>query len=251
MLVNENWPQDDARLQAVCVTTEGMAFKDLRNAAIVALFLASGVTAAELRQLRVDDLDVHAERYCLRRQTRTSYCTAGAHRCFRGRRDARISRGAQPHSGADALAIHCDFGRQANGARYDAECVRLALRRADLSAADESPRLLRNTFGRRQLIAGKTNQQVSNLMGLSSHRTATRLRQTVIDERFDGGRDVQGPSIARSERLASRTIARILARGTITFSGSKSWSIVSGIVMVASASVDCGRKRGHIENSRR
>jgi integrase len=59
------------------------------------------------------------------------------------------------------------------------KCVRVALRRADLSAADESPRLLRNTFGRRHILAGKTNEQVSNLMGLSSHRTATRLRQTL------------------------------------------------------------------------
>ncbi|WP_244173453.1 hypothetical protein [Caballeronia temeraria] len=52
----------DARLQAVCVATEGAAFKELRNTAIVALFLASGVTAAELKQLRVDDRDMHGER---------------------------------------------------------------------------------------------------------------------------------------------------------------------------------------------
>lgn len=59
------------------------------------------------------------------------------------------------------------------------KCVRAALRRARLSAADESPRLLRNTFGRRHIVGGKANEQVSNLMGLSSHRTATRLRQTL------------------------------------------------------------------------
>jgi hypothetical protein len=73
MLVNENWPQeeptpiylsseDDARLQAVCVAADGTAFKELRNTAIAALFLASGVTAAELRQLHVDDLNMHDER---------------------------------------------------------------------------------------------------------------------------------------------------------------------------------------------
>lgn len=59
------------------------------------------------------------------------------------------------------------------------KCVRAALKRAGLAAADESPRLLRNTFGRRHIVEGETNEQVSNLMGLSSHRTATRLRQTV------------------------------------------------------------------------
>ncbi len=80
------------------------------------------------------------------------------------------------------MALHSHCGRQADAAGYDAQmlkCVRVALGRADLSAADESPRLPRNTFGRRQILVGKTNEQVSNLMGLSSHRTATRLRQTL------------------------------------------------------------------------
>lgn len=62
------------------------------------------------------------------------------------------------------------------------KCVRAAMRGAELATADESPRLLRNTYGRRQIIAGKTNEQISNLMGLSSHRTATRLRQTVDEK---------------------------------------------------------------------
>ena len=57
--------------------------------------------------------------------------------------------------------------------------VRTALKSAGLSAADKSPRLLRNTYGRRHLAAGKTNEQVSNLLGLSSHRTVTRLRFTL------------------------------------------------------------------------
>jgi hypothetical protein len=61
------------------------------------------------------------------------------------------------------------------------QCVQGALRAAGAAAADESPRLLRNTYGRRHLLQGKTNEQVSNLMGLSSHRTATRLRETIAD----------------------------------------------------------------------
>jgi hypothetical protein len=30
-------------------------------------------------------------------------------------------------------------------------------------------------------LEGKTNEQVSSLMGLSSHRTATRLRETIFN----------------------------------------------------------------------
>ena len=191
MLVNESWPEDeptpiylsskdDARLQAVCVATEGAAFKELRNTAIVALFLASGVTAAELRQLRVDDLDV----------------AGGRPTVFVDKHGPRIARRVL----VDSFAV--DVLRDYYGARRRIQCatqwlfiataagkpmqpdtmlkcVRAALSRAGLTAADESPRLLRNTYGRRHIVAGKTNEQVSSLMGLSSHRTATRLRQTV------------------------------------------------------------------------
>ncbi|MDR5755202.1 MULTISPECIES: tyrosine-type recombinase/integrase [unclassified Caballeronia] len=191
MLVNESWPEDeprpiylsseeDARLQAVCVSTEGAAFKELRNTAIVALFLASGVTAAELRQLRVDDLDVDNDRPTV----------------FVDKHGPRTARRVPIE--AFAIDILCDyhharrsiqctmqwlFVTTASGKPMQPDtllkCVRAAMGGAGLTAADESPRLLRNTFGRRQIIACKTNGQVSNLMGLSSHRTATRLRQTV------------------------------------------------------------------------
>ncbi|MDR5755125.1 MULTISPECIES: site-specific integrase [unclassified Caballeronia] len=191
MLVNESWPEDeptpvylssedDTRLQAVCVVAEGAGFKELRNTAIVALFLASGVTAAELRQLRVDDLDMHGQRPT----------------AFVEKHGPRIGRRVpiDPFA-ADLLRSYKDARRRiqcttqwlfiatAGGKPMQPDillkCVRGSLRRAGLSAADESPRLLRNTFGRRKIIAGKSNEQVSNLMGLSSHRTATRLRQTV------------------------------------------------------------------------
>jgi site-specific recombinase XerD len=191
MLINESWPEDeptpiylsardDARLQALCVSSDGATFKELRNTAIVALFLASGVTAAELRQLRVGDLDVGDARPTV----------------FVEKHGPRIARRVP----IDAFAI--DAVRAYHQARRTIQCttqwlfiataagkpmmpdtmlkcVRVALERAGLTAADESPRLLRNTYGRRHIAAGKTNEQVSNLMGLSSHRTATRLRQTV------------------------------------------------------------------------
>ncbi|MFM0051540.1 tyrosine-type recombinase/integrase [Caballeronia grimmiae] len=191
MLVNENWPEDeptpiylssedDARLQAVCVAKADTGFKELRNTAIVVLFLASGVTAAELRQLRVDDLDMDGERPTV----------------FVEKHGPRIARRVPIDAfAADVLrkyhavrrTIPCAtqwlFIATAGGKPMQPDtmlkCVRAALSRAGLTAADESPRLLRNTYGRRHIVAGKTNEQVSNLMGLSSHRTATRLRQTV------------------------------------------------------------------------
>ncbi|MFP3740702.1 site-specific integrase, partial [Burkholderia sp. SIMBA_019] len=64
--------------------------------------------------------------------------------------------------------------------------VRWALDAQGFEGADRSPRVLRNTFGRRLLIAGRTNEEVSHLMGLASQRTVVRLRATFVapDERL-------------------------------------------------------------------
>jgi integrase/recombinase XerD len=191
MLINESWPDDeptpiylsaegDARLQAVCVLSDGAAFKELRNTAIVALFLASGVTAAELRQLRVDDLDVANDRPTVfvekhgSRIARRVPIDAFAVDVLRAYHDARRI----IQCATQWLFITTAAGKPMQPDTM-LKCVRAALNRAGLTAADESPRLLRNTYGRRRIVEGKTNEQVSNLMGLSSHRTATRLRQTV------------------------------------------------------------------------
>ena len=72
------------------------------------------------------------------------------------------------------MVVHRHLSGKPDAAPYDGE-VGAALREADLAAAGESPRLLRNAYGIRHII-GKTDEQVSNLIGLSSHRTATRLR---------------------------------------------------------------------------
>lgn len=49
--------------------------------------------------------------------------------------------------------------------------VREALEAIGFRAPDMSPRVLRNTYARRQLVAGRSNEDVSRLLGLSSHRT--------------------------------------------------------------------------------
>jgi hypothetical protein len=42
-----------------------------------------------------------------------------------------------------------------------------------------SPRVLRNTYARRLLLAARTNEEVSRLLGLVSQRTVVRLRATI------------------------------------------------------------------------
>jgi site-specific recombinase XerD len=191
LLLKERWPEDeptpaflnsrdDARLRSMCVPLPFDSFKDLRNTAIVALLLGSGITAAELRTLVTDDLDVSSSRVSV----------------FVKKHGPRIARRVPVDAfAADVLRLYLDartkmscqekwlFIATASGTPMKTDrlgvYVRSAMRKADLSASDESPRLLRNTFCRRHLAEGKSSEQVSSLMGLTSYRTVTRLRETL------------------------------------------------------------------------
>ena len=57
--------------------------------------------------------------------------------------------------------------------------VREALEAIDFPAPDMSPRVLRNTYARRLLVAGKSNEEVCRLLGFTSQRTVVRLRATI------------------------------------------------------------------------
>ncbi|QCP50234.1 hypothetical protein FAZ95_14220 [Trinickia violacea] len=57
--------------------------------------------------------------------------------------------------------------------------VREALEAIGFQAPDMSPRVLRNTYARRLLVAGKSNEEVCRLLGLTSQRTVVRLRATI------------------------------------------------------------------------
>jgi hypothetical protein len=63
--------------------------------------------------------------------------------------------------------------------------VREALEAIGFQAPDMSPRVLRNTYARRQLLAGRTNADVTMRLGLSSQRTVVRLRATIYTPSFD------------------------------------------------------------------
>jgi site-specific recombinase XerD len=175
------WPDEDSQLQDLCRATDFESFKEMRNQAIVALLLGSGIAAAELVALTVDDLDVGARASVFVRK--------------RGPRIARrvpidpfavdlLRAYAKARAGlsySDGLLFMATAGGKPMKPATLGQCVRAALRAIGAAAADESPRLLRNTYGRRHLLEGKTNEQVSNLLGLSSHRTATRLRETITE----------------------------------------------------------------------
>ncbi|MEQ5844325.1 MULTISPECIES: tyrosine-type recombinase/integrase [Paraburkholderia] len=186
-LRREAWPEDepvplfldpasDIRLQAH-VQEPTADTQALRDMAIVALLLGAGVTAAEIRvahpsHLVVDDIRPHV---------------------WVPARGARAERKVTlPGFTLPVLAAwgeHCDaepadhlFPSSRGGAMSDwtlIEVVRVALTEIGFEAPDMSPRVLRNTFARRLLLDGRSNHDVSVLLGLSSQRTVVRLRGTI------------------------------------------------------------------------
>jgi integrase/recombinase XerD len=191
LLAGERWPEDepvpvyisadeDACLQKRCVPREFETFKDLRNVSVVAMFLASGITVAELQKMTIGDCEFEGARPSIfinkygpriARRVPLDRFAIDLLRMYLGRRLEMSSSGE--------LLFVATAGGKPMKADTLGMCVRAALREVGATAADESPRLLRNTYGRRHLIEGKTNEQISSLLGLSSHRTATRLRQTL------------------------------------------------------------------------
>jgi site-specific recombinase XerD len=191
MLVGQAWPEDeptpvflsetdDKRLQGACVRPADASFKQLRSVAIVAMFLGTGITSAECRHLDLDDLDVDGLRpdvYVEKRGPRIARRVPLEPFCVDILREYLSARRSL------ACPTRYLFVATATGKPMKddtlGKCVRSALGNIKVAATDMSPRLLRNTYGRRQISTGSTNEQVSNLLGLSSHRTAARLRHTL------------------------------------------------------------------------
>jgi site-specific recombinase XerD len=190
MAAFERWPEDepvplyldvdaDARLQEWVAPAGDDDTRTLRNRAIVALFLGTGVSATELRQTRCSHLVIDGVRPHLDvpkrgpRESRRISLPQFAIAALSAWMDTLASK-------ADDDLLFPAPGRagMVNDVLLGA-VVREALETIGFRAPDMSPRVLRNTYARRQLVEGRSNQDVSRLLGLTSHRTVVRLRETI------------------------------------------------------------------------
>ena len=168
----------DRRLQAHVRAPAASDMREIRNRAVVALLLGSGITSAEIRAARRTDLVVDGPRPHLR---------VARH----GARDER--KVSLPPFATEPLATWLEqtqggddellFPMNAATGSFCAEtlwrAVREALEAIGFSGPDMSPRVLRNTYARRLLLAGRSNHEVSALLGLRSQRTVVRIRATI------------------------------------------------------------------------
>jgi site-specific recombinase XerD len=169
---------NDRRLQDLVGVQPSTDARAIRNAAIVAMLLATGVTSAEIRRVRRGDIRTGGTRphlVVLAHGARAERVVTMAHFAL-----APVDAWMTSTSDDDHELL---FPLQATTGSFCEEtlwrAVHEALDEIGFNGADRSPRVLRNTFARRQLLAGRSNADVSRLLGLSSSRTAVRLRATI------------------------------------------------------------------------
>ncbi|CAG2161007.1 tyrosine-type recombinase/integrase [Cupriavidus numazuensis] len=192
LLASVRWPEEEPTPQYLDATTDQQLqaylqhpaadLASLRSRAIVATFLGAGITAAEARSARMVDLYPDAV---------PPYLFVPAH----GPRDARTvhladfavpllrdwlaRRKSLPIDG-DLLFSLLSDGRPITDMSFG-RLVRTALEAIGASDVEMSPRTLRNTFCRRQLLAGRSHEDVSQMLGLTSHRTCDRIAATIAE----------------------------------------------------------------------
>ncbi|WP_261530728.1 tyrosine-type recombinase/integrase [Burkholderia multivorans] len=187
--LTQTWPEDepvpiylleadDRRLQETIIAVDGLDDRALRNRAIVGLLLSTGITAQEIRQAAADDLDLTPAR------THILIPKRGAREARRVNVDAfAVPALVRWRTCAAAASSPLLFpSPRAGGPMTDemlGRIVRDELLAIDIRLPDMSPRTLRNTFARRLLIAGRDNDDVMKMMGLSSQRTVIRIRATL------------------------------------------------------------------------
>jgi integrase len=171
-------PASDERLQLWTVPTAMDDWRMVRNRAIVALLLGTGLSAAEIRQTRTAHLsldgvrpNVYVPKRGARESRRLTVPTFALNSLLRWTEAQSVSN--------DTLLFPAPGRSESMNDVLLGTIVADALKAIDFKAADMSPRILRNTFARRQLLMGMTNEETSRMLGLISQRTVIRLRSTI------------------------------------------------------------------------
>ncbi len=172
-------PEADIWLQAYVQPQPMDQRRDTRNRAIVALLLGTGLTSAEIRAAKAGELvtdgprpEIRVPKLGPRDERRVPLPPFALAPLSLYQRSLLLP---EPNS----LLLPAPRTGKAMSDMMLIKIVRPALEAIDFRAPDMSPRVLRNTYARRLLLAGRTNGEVSALLGLVSDRTVVRLRATI------------------------------------------------------------------------
>lgn len=175
-------PDADNALQKYVQPRSADGALECRNRAIVALLLGSGITSTEIRTAKIGELELNAGRPSLnvpRHGSRPQRVVALERFAFP---PLEAWRALNPDEPAMALLFPSPRGKRMMNDMFLLLVVREALAAIGFSAPDMSPRVLRNTYARRQLLAGRHHADVNAMLGLITPRTIVRIQNTIQDD---------------------------------------------------------------------
>ena len=171
--------EDEVKLDDVVKDWPSQNWRGLRDRALLALLIGSGVKVGEVRGLRIVDLHLDADPpYLHVTGGRVERLAPLAERSVAHVRSWLKKRQAMAFVG-EMLFPGDDNDWLADSTVY--RIVRDAIKKADLSPVHTGPSVLRHTFATRQLRAGRTLPTVSGWLGHKMESSTAVYRLMVVD----------------------------------------------------------------------